>query len=98
MTTVEDRVRAARIQAGYNRRQDLTAAMRLPRFGTQTLGNVERGERAVYPHEADELGRVLEVEAEWLLHGDTQPKGLAAINAKLDLILEHLGLDASGVR
>jgi transcriptional regulator with XRE-family HTH domain len=94
MTTVEDRVRAARIQAGYSRREDLTAEIKLPRFGTALLGQVERGERPLFKHEAVELGRILDVEADWLMYGTTQPAGLEEINAKLDAIIRHLGIDA----
>jgi transcriptional regulator with XRE-family HTH domain len=94
MTTVEDRVRAARIQAGYSRLEDLTAEIKLPRFGTALLGQVERGERPLFEHEAVELGRILGVEADWLMHGTTQPAGLEEINAKLDAIIRHLGIDA----
>jgi hypothetical protein len=89
---VSQRLRAARIQAGYVRREDLTADRRLPRFGARVLGQIERGERVLYPHEADELARVLAVEPHWLLHGAIPPAGFEEINIKLDLILEHFGI------
>src|SRR6187200_170218 len=49
-TTAEDRLRAARIQAGYNRREDLAEQITLPRFGKEVLGQVERGERPLFEH------------------------------------------------
>jgi hypothetical protein len=48
MTTIEDRVRAARGQAGYKRREDRCADIQLPRFGARVLGQIERGERVLY--------------------------------------------------
>jgi hypothetical protein len=69
MTAVNDRVRAARIQAGCKRREDLIALMRLPRCGDRLLGMVERGQR---------------------------PAGMPEINARLDAIMRHLGIDAEG--
>jgi transcriptional regulator with XRE-family HTH domain len=93
-TTAEDRLRAARIQAGYNRREDLAEQITLPRFGKEVLGQVERGERPLFEHEAVELGRILDVEADWLMHGTAQPASLEEINAKLDAIIRHLGIDA----
>ena len=93
MTTVKDRLRAARIQAGYSRREDLAEQITLPRFGAKVLGQVERGERPLFEREAVELGRILGVEADWLMHGTTHPAILEEINVKLDAIIRHLGID-----
>lgn len=89
------RVRGARLLHGqlYEKRKALTDALNLPRFGDKLLGQVERGERKLYEHEAVELGRVLEVEADWLLYGAARPEGLVEINVKLDVIARHLGID-----
>jgi hypothetical protein len=92
--SVSDRVRAARIQAGYLRRPDLAAQLRLPRFGEKVLGQVERGERPLYEHEAVELARVLGVEAEWF-YGSPPAGALQEILWKLDAIMDHLGITAA---
>ena len=91
------RVRSARIGHGYATRKPLTDQLNLPRFGKELLGQVERGERVLHEHEAVELARVLEVDPDWLLYGAAKPEGLLEINAKLNAITKHLGIDAKTI-
>lgn len=94
---VGDRVRAARIAAGYRNRQALAKAITLPRFGKATLADVERGTRQLFEHEAVELSRVLERPLEWFYGGthEGERTQLYLIERKIDAILDALR-DADG--
>lgn len=60
--SVGRRVAAARRASGYETRDALTGELELPNFGAGTLGRVERGERHLFPHEAEAIARALAVD------------------------------------
>lgn len=68
--TIGRRVAAARKRAGIDQRKTLTDAAELPRVGPATLGKIERGERHLYPHEADVFAAVLGVDRSFFYEDD----------------------------
>ena len=69
--TIGRRVAAARKRAGIDQRKTLTDAADLPRVGPATLGKIERGERHLFPHEADAFARVLGVDRGFFYEDDS---------------------------
>lgn len=92
---IGDRVRAARVAAGYQQRDALAREVTLPRFGAKTIGAVERGERPLYEHEAAELARVLDVAADWFFQTQAGESQLDRIEHKLDAVLILLAAAAT---
>jgi transcriptional regulator with XRE-family HTH domain len=91
------RVRAARSMAGIEKRKDLTDRVNLPRFSAALLGQIERGERALYEHEADALAHVLPVDADFFYEAPVGATQLDRIEALLERIAERLDLTAPAV-
>jgi transcriptional regulator with XRE-family HTH domain len=60
------RLRRARIDAGYDTIEALAAATGHV-YSVSRLGNYEQGTRAMAPHVADSLAKILGVSASWLL-------------------------------
>lgn len=89
---IGDRVRAARVAAGYQQRDALAREVKLPRFGAKTIGAVERGQRPLYEHEAVELARVLDVGADWFFQTQAGQSQLDRIEANQEEILRLLRL------
>lgn len=83
------RVRAARVAAGLPTRAALAHQLKLPRFGSKTIGSVERGERQLHEHEATELGRVLGVDGRSFFDAPAGSQ-LDRIEAKLDWLINAL--------
>jgi hypothetical protein len=64
--------------AGIETRKDLTDLVNLPRFGPAVLGQIERGERVLYEHEAEALAHVLPVDADFFYEAPGARGGDAA--------------------
>jgi hypothetical protein len=80
--------------AGIEQRKALTDLLHLPRFGPAVLGQVERGERALYEHEAEALADVLPVDADFFYEAPGTPTQLDRIETLLERIAERLELTA----
>ena len=65
--TIGDRLREARIAAGY---QSIASAARQFRFHKQNLRDHEAGDRNVSPEQAQTYAKAFKVEAQWLLFGE----------------------------
>jgi hypothetical protein len=79
--------------AGLKRGKDLTDLVNLPRFGPAVLGQIERGERVLYEHEAEALAHVLPVEPEFFYEvPEAQPTETAppALGEQVAQILTEL--------
>jgi hypothetical protein len=79
--------------AGIEQRKALTDLLALPRFGPAVLGQVERGERPLYEHEAEALAHVLPVDAEFFYEvPEAQPTETAppALGEQVAQILTEL--------
>lgn len=77
------RLAAARKRAGIKTRNDLADRVNLPRLGKETLGKIERGERALYEHEAPYVARALEVPVGYFYEDETTDTQLDRIEATL---------------
>lgn len=87
---VGNRVREARVGTGHKNTKTLAALVRLPRFGKDTISAIERGERELFPHEAEELARVLHRPVEFFLEGPAGDDPMDAIAMELAHIRERL--------
>jgi transcriptional regulator with XRE-family HTH domain len=85
------RVQAARRMAGIEKRELLADLVNLPRFGPAVLGQIERGERVLYEHEADALARVLPVDADFFYETpDSETVETPELGAHIARIFEEL--------
>jgi transcriptional regulator with XRE-family HTH domain len=74
MATVGQRIKSAQAQAGGMSVAQIAAEKGRPaRFSAKTLGRVIRGERALEPHEADWLAKVLRVSPSYFFEDPPAP-------------------------
>lgn len=97
MATVGQRIKVAQAQKGISVPQIAAQAGRPARFGAKTIGRVIRGQRELQPHEADWLGRVLGVPAEFFFveapaPGSTEDRTLAVLESVEALLQKQNGL------
>ena len=67
---------------------ELASRLDLPGLGAKTIGNIERGDRDIRPHEVEPIARVLEVPASFLV-GDN-PAGQPQLEGELAGILQDI--------
>lgn len=96
MKRVGRHVRAARILGEFERPEDLAAKLDLPRFGAKVIGQVERGKRPLWEHEAVALAKVLPVSAEWF-YADPE-SGPSELEQKLNSLMATLAAQEMALR